>query len=34
LFPDGVGRRIFLHDHVHEVISQGGMKPHENSKIA
>jgi hypothetical protein len=33
LLPDRVRRRIFFHGHVHEVISECGMKPHEDSKV-
>jgi hypothetical protein len=33
LLPDGVRRRVVLHDHVHEVIGERGINPHEDSDI-
>jgi hypothetical protein len=33
MLPDGLGRRIVLHDHIHEVVGEGGMNPHEDSEI-
>lgn len=33
LLLDGVGRQVVLHDHVHEVIGESGMNPHEDGEV-